>query len=778
MAMILLMEAIFVGTSFETFQVSMLFYVACGGIGWLRLQRRPAERLRTNTGLHAATHTETTKIASTQNAAKKIGRRGTSRLLLTSALFLIASAAVFTWRLSIYDVSTANPVALIVDAGAHIALTCSLLIWVGRGWRGQLMLLSLGLIVALLCVAGGGGGQSYVAQLAIGLLSGVAFLFASQQILRYREFTRLSRPRDGVGTSVENNFSGPPQPAISTRSFADNMPLICAVLVMSAILTATSVISSTTNRALPAIQENLRAQLKDTFTAVANRSTIGTANYVTGSKLGAVRRHMLGNPDDVALRGRSVTAPGYLRGTTFANYSLTRWIRSSKRAEQMGGDVSATQTLNPAERAKVSLQQYSPAGRNRFRISDEPEQPLIKVEIQNDPLKGSVYFSMLGSRWVEAKSDRIQVGDDRIVVHGIDATQPYVWGASNTAGPESLPTWQRDLLLGVPYTMSRQLRELAVRLCGDASSPREKAARVSDYFQSNFQYSMDKPPRRYGKDPLEWFLESEHPAHCEYFASSTALILRSAGVPTRYVTGYVMDEPDDEIGSWKACNRDAHAWVEAYDDESRSWFSVESTPGRQYSTVSMQAADSLDSVGIESMLADAGAGTRSSLERLWAWVTARRATDTLIVILRFAQLPLFLVLAGALIYRYRKSIAEQGDASELKSRAVLRRADKLLRKYSLVRRPNETLHRFAARIESIADSESSPVNAIAGIEQSDLDTGPQPTNTARRVLATSDRERLIAAADWYREFAVSRFSAEPAVVPTDLKRVISGLQAS
>jgi hypothetical protein len=64
-------------------------------------------------------------------------------------------------------------------------------------------------------------------------------------------------------------------------------------------------------------------------------------------------------------------------------------------------------------------------------------------------------------------------------------------------------------------------------------------------------------------------------AHCEYFASAAVLLLRSLGIPARYVTGFLAHEA--EGGRTTVRQRDAHAWAEAWLDGA-GWVTVEATP--------------------------------------------------------------------------------------------------------------------------------------------------------------------------------------------------------
>ena len=79
-------------------------------------------------------------------------------------------------------------------------------------------------------------------------------------------------------------------------------------------------------------------------------------------------------------------------------------------------------------------------------------------------------------------------------------------------------------------------------------------------------------------DPVKFFLTERRRAHCELFASATVLLLRSAGVPARYVSGFICNEPHPSGKYFIARYGDAHAWVEAYDRQNRKWVIVDTTP--------------------------------------------------------------------------------------------------------------------------------------------------------------------------------------------------------
>lgn len=77
-------------------------------------------------------------------------------------------------------------------------------------------------------------------------------------------------------------------------------------------------------------------------------------------------------------------------------------------------------------------------------------------------------------------------------------------------------------------------------------------------------------------DFAQWFLEQSDTGYCVHFATAAAVLLRAAGIPCRYVTGYLVDtEPgtDTEVQA-----RHGHAWVEYY-APAYGWKILEVTPG-------------------------------------------------------------------------------------------------------------------------------------------------------------------------------------------------------
>jgi len=91
----------------------------------------------------------------------------------------------------------------------------------------------------------------------------------------------------------------------------------------------------------------------------------------------------------------------------------------------------------------------------------------------------------------------------------------------------------------------------------------DSARRIERYFQTNYEYSLELPSER-AEDPLAHFLFERREGHCEYFASSMGVMLRTLGIPSRLVGGFAGGVENPLTGAHIVRSSDAHAWVEAY----------------------------------------------------------------------------------------------------------------------------------------------------------------------------------------------------------------------
>jgi transglutaminase-like putative cysteine protease len=144
--------------------------------------------------------------------------------------------------------------------------------------------------------------------------------------------------------------------------------------------------------------------------------------------------------------------------------------------------------------------------------------------------------------------------------------------------------------LQLPAQLPQRVKELAASITAGLESDLDKAYAIESYLRANYAYKLDVPrmPDQ-AEDFVDYFLFEAKAGYCDYFSSAMAVLLRSAGIPSRWAKGFAPGEalaadPDGMAGGSSAAyqvtvrNRDAHSWVEAY-IEGAGWVIFEPTPG-------------------------------------------------------------------------------------------------------------------------------------------------------------------------------------------------------
>lgn len=142
---------------------------------------------------------------------------------------------------------------------------------------------------------------------------------------------------------------------------------------------------------------------------------------------------------------------------------------------------------------------------------------------------------------------------------------------------EPLTPAQRGLYLQLPHIESyARIEELSRNIVGTESSPGAEARLIETYLRTHYGYTLELPQKE-PEDPTGFFLFHRKKGHCEYFASSMAVMLRIIGIPSRVVTGFQSGIYNPISGSQLIRTSDAHSWVEAW-LPNRGWTTFEPTP--------------------------------------------------------------------------------------------------------------------------------------------------------------------------------------------------------
>ena len=133
-----------------------------------------------------------------------------------------------------------------------------------------------------------------------------------------------------------------------------------------------------------------------------------------------------------------------------------------------------------------------------------------------------------------------------------------------------------DKYLQLPARLDPRIAELARQVTANATNPYDKSVAIETYLQTRFTYTLNLAGKP-GDDPLPHFLFETRAGHCEYFASSMAVMLRTLGIPSREVNGFLPGEFNDLGGDYIVRASDAHSWVEVF-FPGRGWTVFDPTP--------------------------------------------------------------------------------------------------------------------------------------------------------------------------------------------------------
>jgi len=131
--------------------------------------------------------------------------------------------------------------------------------------------------------------------------------------------------------------------------------------------------------------------------------------------------------------------------------------------------------------------------------------------------------------------------------------------------------------LYIPDDEREYLEQLLNSLNLHNQSLAQKAQTIIDFFNQDFKYSLQLTAQENTDlSPLAYFLYSSKKGHCEYFATATTLLLRTAGIPARYAVGFAAEEYSPLEKQYVVRRRHAHAWSLAY--LNGRWQNIDTTP--------------------------------------------------------------------------------------------------------------------------------------------------------------------------------------------------------
>jgi transglutaminase-like putative cysteine protease len=382
----------------------------------------------------------------------------------------------------------------------------------------------------------------------------------------------------------------------------------------------------------------------------------GTTDIGTIGDLKLSQRILLRVEADAA-----VTTPILLHRASYNDYVAGTWLARNARFEQLapfesGPSGSAPSGSAPSGSAPSGSAPSSsaPSGNpslgsaTSWKLNDT-RAPVLQVTLHDDS-DGNPVLSL------PANTARIEgLAASEMKMNALGAVQierePGFFsyraqiGKGNSAYGAPTP---RDL--GIPKAEAAAVAQIASDLGLAALTSAQVLATVKHFFADRFEYSTWQGKPAGGRTPLAGFLLATRAGHCEYFASATVLLLRAAGIPARYATGFSAQEWSKLDGAYVVRERHAHAWVRAW--VGGAWQDVDTTPPSWFLAEAAQAP-------FWSPLADLWSTARFRLSQWSARAGERGWSQALI----WLAVPLFAAVAWRMLRgRRAETAAATGEA--------------------------------------------------------------------------------------------------------------------
>lgn len=219
-----------------------------------------------------------------------------------------------------------------------------------------------------------------------------------------------------------------------------------------------------------------------------------------------------------------------------------------------------------------------PHARGWFRLYDGEPTGQVEVAVVQDMQSGvmvpanAVQLAMPAKMIGRDVYDGISIGKTlrKDTLYQIKLHDTYHRGRLVDAF-QTAPT-KRDRQL--PDGLDSRIKKLAQRTTQGMTTDWDKALALEQYIRQNHRYTLSTVSNQ-NNVPLVDFLFQSKAGHCEYFATSLAVMLRSLGIPARMVMGYAAQELNPVTGYYELKGSHGHAWVQAHLDG--RWVLLEAT---------------------------------------------------------------------------------------------------------------------------------------------------------------------------------------------------------
>ncbi len=269
---------------------------------------------------------------------------------------------------------------------------------------------------------------------------------------------------------------------------------------------------------------------------------------------------------DPSITGR-IGVPYYWRVRSYDQYVNGLWQSTIKDTQPLASDTAVVSFQRYTSRLTVGFKFYPDRNLSMLYAPAIPLTVSRKVTLQYEKENNN-----LVDVTVIEVDPIVRAGEVYEVVSMVAA--PTV--AQLRGADKPYPDWVTAKYLQLPDDLPESISQLASTITEGIDNPYDKVVAITNWLRTNIEYSQVLPQVPEGDDPIEWMLFSQKQAFCNYYATAEILMLRSLGIPARWVVGYAQGEYDPSAQVYIVRERDSHAWPEVFFPE-YGWVEFEPT---------------------------------------------------------------------------------------------------------------------------------------------------------------------------------------------------------
>ena len=360
------------------------------------------------------------------------------------------------------------------------------------------------------------------------------------------------------------------------------LPMALAVVLLSLLLLPPSRVT------IPPLEEaafNLRQTITDYlfFTKPRNVFTLGSYGYYP---LGSGQLGGEAEPSDYPVMMVKTDRKTLMRAVVKDEYTGRSFRDTSSPKRYL--------YINPrwsGFREKVFMEKLPVEGIRR--ASALLDEKAVNVQMQNSA--ASTVFTPLFLRSLDMKGNMVPYFNDAselFITRDLAPTDRYTVFApvfeGGDGGLDALihasPKDDRDYeaivaqYTRLPGHLEQKVYEDVDAMTAASAAPYDKAMAVMRYLQKYFRYTLSPKNTPENADFVTYFLHVGKEGYCTYYAAAMTVLCRMAGLPSRYVEGFLAQPASDGIAY--VTGKDAHAWTEVY-FEGFGWVPFDPTPMQQ-----------------------------------------------------------------------------------------------------------------------------------------------------------------------------------------------------